>query len=813
MKSFTKILFLAFLGLNFIYPQAVLADYNENEVYIDPYRNEIKENVPALLKAVKQNDLKEVKTLIKNGADVNEMEYCDTALTSALYRCNLDIIKELIKAGANVNAEIDCSSIKTTITIEPMDIALESCKDSVEILLKAGVNEEIKNKALLTASQTQDSLPVANILLKYGAKDTPLAALYRNDIEKFNTLLKNTTLEEKNEALLEAVKKNNITVVKELIKSGADVNTPYFPQKYSTRKELPLTIALNNNFKELSDFLKENGAKENIFSAVKSQDLQRVKQAIKDGANPNEEIKDICCYACACDNFYGPLADAAKYGNLEIVKELLKAGANPNPVQDDEHITPLFQAVDENHLETVKELIKAGADVNAYSGIEGTTLSARALDYAKNEEIKKLLKQHGAKISDEIYEEKAEETYTKEDLFKAIENNDLKQVKKLISAGADVNATRNDDDGCEECEYEHISSILSEAVNKGNAEIVKELLKAGADPNGLEMNDCDVCYYDTLLEVAARNGNLEIVKELIKAGADPNGSKKKYKDENPYYNNPLVAAAGKGYLEIVKEFLKIGPNVGLSEALYEASDGGYTEIVKELIKAGADVNYKDEYGYTPLSVAKKNGHNETALLLKEHEAKNTLFAAIDNNDLEEVKILIKEGANLEEIRKLPPRTVLMRAIEKENLNIVKTLIKAGANVNNSYDSYYPLRVAIEHKNLEIVKLLIKNGANVNAKDKYNARTALMTAVSNNSPEIVKLLIKNGANINAKDDVDGETALMHAVFYGNSEIVRLLIERGADVNLRDKYARTALMQARERGNTEIIDLLKAARAKE
>lgn len=384
----------------------------------------------------------------------------------------------------------------------------------------------------------------------------------------------------------------------------------------------------------------------------------------------------------------------------------------------------------------------------------------------------------------------AEQTPSQENLnaqlLEAVEKGNLEQVKELIAAGADVNYIHNEDLDCEECEYEHVYSVLSIAVNKGNAEIVKELLKAGANVDELEIYQCDVCYYDTILQVAARNGNLEIVKELIKAGADPNGSKKKYKAEIPYYNNPLVAAAKKGYLDIVKEFLKIGPNIGLSEALYKASNYGYTEITKELVKAGADVNYKDETGYTPLSVAKKNGHNEI------------------------VKILIDAGADIN--AESEDGTALSIAQEKGNTEIVELL--------KSYGTDEQLLEASKQGNFEEVKRLIEEGANVNAgrSDDDSPTSPLYLAIDTENKELIKFLIEKGANVNFEDydcgqaDCSGDSSspLIKAVRAGNKEIVEMLLDNGAEIDLEvysgDDLAMSALRAAIEKNNKDMIDLL-------
>jgi ankyrin repeat protein len=56
----------------------------------------------------------------------------------------------------------------------------------------------------------------------------------------------------------------------------------------------------------------------------------------------------------------------------------------------------------------------------------------------------------------------------------------------------------------------------------------------------------------------------------------------------------------------------------LNEALFQACIAGNINIAEFLLKSGADANYKDEEGYTPLSVTL---YKDVEELLKKHGAK------------------------------------------------------------------------------------------------------------------------------------------------------------------------------------------------
>ena len=84
-------------------------------------------------------------------------------------------------------------------------------------------------------------------------------------------------------------------------------------------------------------------------------------------------------------------------------------------------------------------------------------------------------------------------------------------------------------------------------------------------------------------------------------------------------------AAEKGNIEAVKQHLAEGVDVNAKDELigrtplHLSAMGGQNVIAELLIAKGADVNAKNDFGYTPLDVAKR--HPETADLLRKHGGK------------------------------------------------------------------------------------------------------------------------------------------------------------------------------------------------
>lgn len=88
-------------------------------------------------------------------------------------------------------------------------------------------------------------------------------------------------------------------------------------------------------------------------------------------------------------------------------------------------------------------------------------------------------------------------------------------------------------------------------------------------------------------------------------------------------------------------------------------------------------------------------------------------------------------------------------------------------------------------------------------------TPLMFAAFGSEAGIVDRLAAAGADVDQRAR-DGSTALMKAVLWRNAAIAIALLRHGADPTVQDREGWTAASIAAAQGDTELVQLLRAAR---
>lgn len=490
------------------------------------------------------------------------------------------------------------------------------------------------------------------------------------------------------------------------------------------------------------------------------------------GANPNIQDK----------NGDTPLHLSAKNNYIHMTELLLANGAVCN-VENEDGRTPLYFAVLTGNANIVRLLLDDAADVHIFDN-NGLT----PLHFSDDVAVLKLLLQRGC---DANIVNKENEVLP---LICAIYRGNYDAIKTLILTGK-ARLDLADKNG---------NLPLHAAIDRKSIEIVQFLLSKGAQVNAANKDGV------TALYCATYKKQPYIMDLLLRNGADINV-------RNSNLETSLHCAVSTARLDTVKILLdnKCDPNLQDNHGktpLHIAATNGYTDIVEMLIQEhSVNINLADEDGITPLHCAVFTGRNGIVKLLadsqavldvKEKSGKTALYTAVEEGNLDLVKLLLQKQESLVNVANNYNSTPLHCALTENHLEIATLLIDKSASINmRDKNDDTPLHLAVKQEEPDIVAKLLDNGANIDAVNKDDV-TPLYFAAQEGHLDVTRLLLMRDAVINVQD-YRGNTPLHIATTEGNSDIVKLLMSKGADANITNTNKTTPLHYATEKGHTNIV----------
>ena len=477
-----------------------------------------------------------LKFLIDNGAEYSFSIYV------AVWLNDMKWLKKLIRQGYNINETY------SEQLLSPLMLACESGNlDIATYLVENGADVNLKDSTGMNALAYCLYLPettIAEYLITQGA-----------DVDAAN---------DEGTLLIHAVKEENISFVKLLLKNNAYIN------KVSKEGFGPLFPALVNWNPELMQILIENGADINWQDA--------------DG-------RSLLVYALFMDNY-----EAAQF--------LLLHGIDVDLIDNEGH-TPLMHAAFEKKLQMANLFLNNSANVNAIDD-EGNTPIHHASS-GGNVEIVKMLHQRGADL-DQTTKEKLNTP-----LIYACKEGHFAAAEYLIRQGAKVNISdylgntplfyTADGNVILQSRYDDMENEMQKKTVKGESDnyvegafinVLSLLIENGADPNSVNKGG------QMPLTAAIGAGCTECVEVLIKGGADP-----ELRTNNGF--NSLLVAVIDNQPEVLETLLQNGSRVNAQNdegitALHVAVYQQKEECVRILLEMNADVKLQDNTGNSALDI-------------------------------------------------------------------------------------------------------------------------------------------------------------------------------------------------------------------
>ena len=814
---------------------------------------------PLIIAAINGHD-ETLKLLLMNHSDV---QYTDnhswTALMYAIKFGHLNCVKTLVKNGADINYLYEVKGQEENI-LSPLLVAMES------------PNIESPNMDIINYLLEKD--PVLDRNCGLGNTELMIAALRGNDAIVAALLSRGASINKKNDnhktPLMLAVEGNHKSTVELLLQRGASINEEIVDD-WS-----PLIVTAEKGYLDMAQFLLEKGAALNKilpdgFSALliaaknghtelvklfldsgdslEYLSLKGIKALFRSDSKINKEIICLLLTRGKCNKSIFDLlnkeyikrlspdekkleltkvidgANLANNQNKDQIDLLIKMGALDGV--NDENFSELSQSIKNYYLvqealkensdqDKMKKYMQKGANINLrmYNSSEETLLH-HMVTTPRLDLLEFFLEQknHVAYVANvDVPDEKGDTC-----LHLAAERGDHEAINLLLRYNPTINKKNEDSkEPAEMTQNETVKSTLRDFQSK------KEMAARDADVTELyEIFNEDKCYDERMRIFNAIKNEDSIRKNIdTRRWLDDNNirnilrSKFRLTEHGQRTDLYITSDEDIGNYNLLKvkvEEFKRNPNLQQKLSLGVCFGNHWVSLI--IIKdpdnsKGVFVLYHDPFGdqipseimekvlnvYTNVKILSSNqqmqppGDGHSCGL---HTLVNLAYYSTLTND--QLKAMITQNLRVQE---LVSETQIPQ--EEKSGDAITSLSATNLDNNKPVMSIENLLVLLSNPGQpdRITKLneaLGNHYFNFNSKDSMG-NTILHHAVLNNWTDLLVELIKKGANPNCRN-ADGDTPLHKAVHVTlaknavDTTIIKMLVEHGSDISITDNAGKT------------------------
>jgi uncharacterized protein len=381
----------------------------------------------------------------------------------------------------------------------------------------------------------------------------------------------------------------------------------------------------------------------------------------------------------------------------------------------------------------------------------------------------------------------------------------------------------------EETDPERLSGVRPDALNarlidaawNNDVARARRLIRAGANVNAKD--DTEQSAY----LISTSEGYLRLLNLTLRHGADVDS-------KDSYNGTGLIRAAERGHADVVGRLLQTDVDVdhvnrlgwtALHEAIILGEDTPrYHDTVRLLVAAGADISLPSRRdGALPLQHARNQGFGTAAATLRRAararginraQARVRLLRGARQGQADAVAVALRAGAPLE-TRDGNRRTPLLLAAIHDRVEVARLLVALGADPDRrDFRDDSAWLVTGVTGSVAMLETLLPAHPDLELENRFGG-TSLIPASERGHVGYVRRAVRTDIDVNHVNDL-GWTALLEAVILGDGSrpyqrIVRILLRAGADPAIADDDGVTPLEHARAGGQVAVARILRQAAA--